>query len=470
MAARYTRARGPLGMPCVSTSMAVFTAVCTAFSASSWAEASADADAEAVTVVHTQHGDVWVTPLRAPADWKEPAVGDSTRGGAVPEGVCPRVSGLDPDVTPISLVIGIHRVHISLAPRTVFHACIDQSTQPTEVIVVCGGVNRSEMDTLAQIYWPCRGVFVGTDKPLKADAVRNIGGFLAKHTVTTFLDGDDIAGPQWMDAVRYFYNATRFAVLTHAWNNCGTCDGVEHTSRHHWNKRVVPARMWHGQGDMLSPKHRGADWKLNRRCPDRCDPDGPLDNCKEGFQWCLNSSIDSPALAIPQPVKCFTADELQMAKMSILDPRLTGKFPFLAMSHMAVSHMKTRSTWFTPNVGSKGNEDWRFLKDIARATWAESFLNPYLRKVPQLVDQTNAVTQMYSDRTLGPLLKAELKTGTWGGGPWGSESQPHANLLAEQYCGKFALYVRLVLTCKCIGESTHSVRHNVAPHFFVSGA
>jgi hypothetical protein len=115
-------------------------------------------------------------------------------------------------------------------------------------------------------------------------------------------------------------------------------------------------------------------------------------------------------------------------------------------------------------------EDWRFLKDIARATWAESFLNPYLRKVPQLVDQTNAVTQMYSDRTLGPLLKAELKTGAWGGGPWGSESQPHANLLAEQYCGKFALYVRLVLTCKCIGESTHSVRHNVAPHFFVSGA
>jgi hypothetical protein len=45
-------------------------------------------------------------------------------------------------------------------------------------------------------YWPCRGIFVGTHKALKADAVRNLGAFMASHTITTFLDGDDIAGPQ----------------------------------------------------------------------------------------------------------------------------------------------------------------------------------------------------------------------------------------------------------------------------------
>lgn len=44
---------------------------------------------------------------------------------------------------------GIHRVHLVLAPRTAYHACIDQSAPANEVIIVCGSVNRSEMATLA---------------------------------------------------------------------------------------------------------------------------------------------------------------------------------------------------------------------------------------------------------------------------------------------------------------------------------
>ena len=45
-------------------------------------------------------------------------------------------------------------------------------------------------------YWPCQGIFVGTERHLTADVVRNIGAMMATHTITTFLDGDDIAGPQ----------------------------------------------------------------------------------------------------------------------------------------------------------------------------------------------------------------------------------------------------------------------------------
>jgi hypothetical protein len=54
-----------------------------------------------------------------------------------------------------------------------------------------------------------------------------------------------------------------------------------------------------------------------------------------------------------------------------------------------------------------------------------------------------------------PLILSELKAGTWGGGPWGIGVRPHEALLTAGYRGKFVLFVRLALTCKCEGTSTH---------------
>jgi hypothetical protein len=123
--------------------------------------------------------------------------------------------------------------------------------------------------------------------------------------------------------VRYFYNATRFVALVHSWNNCGSCyEGPDAHSKR-WRGRHS-LRMGDDQGSNLltTTGAVGGDWKLNRRCPDRCDPDGPLDDCREGFQWCLNSSsiVVRRQLDRPVAVRCFTADEMHRAKVSI------GKF------------------------------------------------------------------------------------------------------------------------------------------------
>jgi hypothetical protein len=82
--------------------MALPTSVTLIFALLSWVPS----DTAEITVRQTTYGDVWVTPLSAPPGWKDPAADDATRGGAVPEGTCPIVSGLDPSATPISLVIG----------------------------------------------------------------------------------------------------------------------------------------------------------------------------------------------------------------------------------------------------------------------------------------------------------------------------------------------------------------------------
>lgn len=68
--------------------------------------AHGDGQDSALTVLQTTYGELWVAPLSAPEGWKLPDPNDPTHGGAVPEGTCPVVSGLDPVVTPISLVIG----------------------------------------------------------------------------------------------------------------------------------------------------------------------------------------------------------------------------------------------------------------------------------------------------------------------------------------------------------------------------
>ena len=87
--------------------------------------AHGDGQDSALTVLQTTYGELWVSPLSSPTGWKLPDPNDQTRDGAVPEGTCPIVSGLDPVVTPISLVIGTILIPFSTISEilTPIHAC-----------------------------------------------------------------------------------------------------------------------------------------------------------------------------------------------------------------------------------------------------------------------------------------------------------------------------------------------------------
>eukprot|EP00038_Savillea_parva_P025958 m.50349 g.50349 ORF g.50349 m.50349 type:complete len:364 (+) comp7233_c0_seq1:116-1207(+) len=294
---------------------------------------------------------VWFTAL--PGAWGRrypppPVAGDTGR--------CPIVSGKAlgkkkvPHM-PLSIVIGVHRSHLVLGPRTAYHACVDQSNPPDEVVVVVGGVSHAELPAIAQLYWPCQGVLVGTDRLLEPGQARDIGGHVATHHVTSFLDGDDIAGPQWSDAVRYFHAATSFAVLAHGWGKCEHC-----------NFTAAP----------------GSEIRPVSRCPDRCDRSMPHDPfCINGPHWCLNGTRRPLSDERPIHVKCFRADELSRAKVVIMDPMVKGNFPQIAFPHVTVSGYKHAPAKYRED-GGRGTEDGRFLRDMNTRLWEESFLGQHL--------------------------------------------------------------------------------------------
>ena len=73
-------------------------------------------------------------------------------------------------------------------------------------------------------------------------------------------------------------------------------------------------------------------------------------------------------------------------------------------------------------------------------------------------------TEHWYNRSRPLALRDQLKNGTWGGGPWGLGVRPQSALAEPKYRAAFGLYVRLGLTCKCAGSSTHSKKSK----FFIS--
>eukprot|EP00041_Stephanoeca_diplocostata_P011221 m.182505 g.182505 ORF g.182505 m.182505 type:complete len:348 (-) comp18463_c0_seq2:1025-2068(-) len=127
-------------------------------------------------------------------------------------------------VQPLSLVIGVHYSQLQLAPAVAHFACRDQSAPPDEVVVVIGGVSPAEAVNLARLYVPCKGRFASSETQLVGGQVRNIGASLARNSLVTFLDGDDLAHPQWFDTVRFMQAHTNFQFLAHQWHEVDCTD------------------------------------------------------------------------------------------------------------------------------------------------------------------------------------------------------------------------------------------------------
>ena len=264
---------------------------------------------------------------------------------------CPLLSDSTTGSEPISLIIRTRWQHMGAARRTAYHACVDQSLPAEQVIVVCSGVPITDLDRVdvfAQEFAPCVGQLVATAALLSDGDARVIGIELSRNTLTAFLSGIDIAGPQWLEAVRHMHATTSFPIMMHSAPSCGLCD----------RSREV-----------------GCAFRLNRQCPDRSNPDGDVRNlCHEGshLTFCLNAS--SNVVNEPTPTKCFTADELSRAKVTILDPHVRGNFPRIAFSHPAISRARSIGKDYP---GVLDGDDATFVRRLASKLWGASPLNTY---------------------------------------------------------------------------------------------